>query len=90
MERDRRRRGARRDRAAASPPSWASPRRACATGGAADANTTSALGVPTLDGLGPVGGNDHAPSEYLDLATVTDRVTLLAALVAAVTPGVEG
>ena len=32
-----------------------------ATGGASDANTTSGLGVPTLDGLGPIGGNDHAP-----------------------------
>ena len=32
-----------------------------ATGGASDANTTSGMGVPTLDGLGPIGGNDHAP-----------------------------
>ena len=37
-----------------------------ATGGASDANTTSGLGVPSLDGLGPIGGNDHAPAEYLD------------------------
>ncbi len=57
---------------------------ACATGGAADANTTSALGVPTLDGLGPVGGNDHAPTEYLDLSTLTPRTTLLAALIESV------
>ena len=57
---------------------------ACATGGAADANTTSSMGIPTLDGLGPVGGNDHAPSEYLDLASITPRVTLLAALIASV------
>lgn len=54
----------------------------CTTGGAADANTTSAMGVPTLDGLGPVGGDDHAPTEWLDLASVIPRVTLLAALVA--------
>jgi glutamate carboxypeptidase len=53
----------------------------CTTGGAADANTTSALGVPTLDGLGPVGGDDHASTEWLDLASVVPRVTLLAALV---------
>ena len=32
-----------------------------ATGGASDANTTSGMGVPSLDGLGPIGGNDHAP-----------------------------
>ena len=53
----------------------------CTTGGAADANTTSAMGVPTLDGLGPVGGNDHAPSEYLELESIVPRVTLLAALI---------
>jgi glutamate carboxypeptidase len=57
---------------------------ACATGGAADANTTSSLGVPTIDGLGPVGGNDHAPTEYLDLRSITPRTTLLAALIASV------
>ena len=33
-----------------------------ATGGASDANTTSGMGVPSLDGLGPIGGNDHAPA----------------------------
>ncbi len=59
---------------------------ACATGGAADANTTSALGVPTLDGLGPVGGDDHAPTEWLDLSSITPRTTLLAALIASVRP----
>lgn len=51
-----------------------------ATGGAADANTTAALGVPTIDGLGPVGGDDHAPTEWLDLSTITSRVALLAGL----------
>jgi glutamate carboxypeptidase len=56
----------------------------CGTGGAADANTTSAIGVPTLDGLGPVGGDDHAPTEWLDLTSITPRVTLLAALIATV------
>src|SRR5439155_26936064 len=30
-----------------------------ATGGGSDANTTSAAGVPTMDGLGPIGGDDH-------------------------------
>lgn len=52
-----------------------------ATGGASDANTTSAAGVPTLDGLGPVGGDDHGPSEWLDLTSVVPRVSLLAGLV---------
>ncbi|HEU4356645.1 MAG TPA: M20 family metallopeptidase [Actinomycetota bacterium] len=51
------------------------------TGGASDANTTSAAGVPTLDGLGPVGGDDHGPREWIDLASVVPRISLLAGLV---------
>jgi len=53
-----------------------------ATGGASDANTTSAASVPTLDGLGPVGGDDHGPKEWLDLTSVATRVALLAGLIA--------
>jgi glutamate carboxypeptidase len=52
-----------------------------ATGGASDANTTAALGIPTLDGLGPIGGDDHSVDEWLDLTSVVPRVTLLAALI---------
>jgi glutamate carboxypeptidase len=55
-----------------------------ATGGASDANTTSGLGVPTLDGLGPIGGNDHSPAEYLDLDSVVPRTALFAGLLLAV------
>jgi glutamate carboxypeptidase len=54
-----------------------------ATGGASDANVVSGLGVPVLDGMGPIGGADHAPGEWLDLNSVVPRVTLLAALIAA-------
>lgn len=53
-----------------------------ATGGASDANTTSAAGTPTIDGLGPVGGDDHAPGEWIDLTSVVPRVCLLAGIVA--------
>ncbi len=56
--------------------------RDAATGGASDANTTAALGIPTLDGLGPIGGDDHSVDEWLDLDSVGPRTTLLAALVA--------
>jgi glutamate carboxypeptidase len=56
--------------------------RDAATGGASDANTTAALGIPTLDGLGPVGGDDHSADEWLDLESVAPRTTLLAALMA--------
>ena len=55
-----------------------------ATGGASDANTTSGLGVPSLDGLGPIGGNDHAPAEYLELDSIVPRTTLLAGLLLAI------
>ncbi|HEU5026567.1 MAG TPA: M20/M25/M40 family metallo-hydrolase [Spirillospora sp.] len=57
------------------------PVRDAATGGGADANLIAALGVPVLDGLGPVGGCDHAPGEWLDLASVVPRTALLAALI---------
>jgi glutamate carboxypeptidase len=53
-----------------------------ATGGASDANTTAAAGVPTLDGLGPVGGDDHSVDEWLDLSSVVPRTTLLAGMIA--------
>jgi glutamate carboxypeptidase len=55
------------------------------TGGSADANLLAAAGLPVLDGLGPVGGNDHSPSEWLDLTTVVPRVALLAGLIAELT-----
>jgi len=58
--------------------------RDAATGGASDANTTAGLGLPTLDGLGPVGGNDHSPEEYLEVDSVVPRTSLLAGLVLAV------
>jgi glutamate carboxypeptidase len=54
------------------------------TGGASDANTTSGVGAPTLDGLGPVGGNAHSPSEYMELDSIVPRTTLLAALLLSV------
>jgi len=55
-----------------------------ATGGASDANTTAGMGVPTIDGLGPIGGYDHSPDEYLETASIVPRTTLLAALIAAI------
>jgi glutamate carboxypeptidase len=54
--------------------------RDAATGGASDANTTAGMGVPTLDGLGPIGGDDHSPAEYLEVDSIVPRTTLLAAL----------
>jgi glutamate carboxypeptidase len=53
-----------------------------ATGGAGDANTTAAAGLPTIDGLAPLGGNAHGPDEWLDLNSVVPRTALLAGLLA--------
>ena len=57
--------------------------RDAATGGASDANTTAGLGVPSLDGLGPIGGMDHSPQEWLDVTSIVPRTTLFAALLLA-------
>jgi glutamate carboxypeptidase len=55
-----------------------------ATGGASDGNTTAGLGVPTIDGLGPIGGLDHAPGEYVERDSIVPRATLLAGLLQAI------
>jgi glutamate carboxypeptidase len=55
--------------------------RDAATGGASDANTTSSAGTPTIDGLGPVGGDDHGPAEWVDLTSIVPRTALLAAII---------
>ncbi|MEA2518495.1 MAG: glutamate carboxypeptidase [Chloroflexota bacterium] len=54
--------------------------RDAATGGASDANTTSGMGVPSIDGLGPIGGMDHSPAEYLEVASIVPRTALVAGL----------
>jgi glutamate carboxypeptidase len=46
--------------------------------GAADTNLTGALGVPTLDGLGPLGGGAHAVTEHVRVPTIAERAALLA------------
>ena len=57
---------------------------AASTGGTSDGNFTAALGAPTLDGLGPVGGLDHGPREYVDIPSIVPRTALLASLIAAI------
>jgi glutamate carboxypeptidase len=49
-----------------------------ATGGASDASFVAAEGTPVLDGLGPVGGLDHGPDEYIEVASIVPRTALLA------------
>ncbi|MEU9145983.1 M20 family metallopeptidase [Streptomyces sp. NPDC048349] len=55
-----------------------------AVGGGSDGNFTAALGVPTLDGLGAVGGGAHADHEYLVIDAMPERAHLVAGLVTAI------
>jgi len=50
------------------------------TGGGSDGNFTSALGIPTLDGLGAHGGGAHADDEHILIESLSERAALLAAL----------
>src|SRR3989442_14116519 len=54
------------------------------TGGASDGNFTSALGIPTLDGLGPLGGGAHAVDEWVDIQSLPQRAALIAGLISQV------
>jgi glutamate carboxypeptidase len=51
------------------------------SGGGSDGNLTAALGIPTLDGLGAVGGHPHARNEHTDIRAMPQRAALLAALI---------
>lgn len=57
------------------------------TGGVSDGSWTAAAGIPTLDGLGPVGGDDHTPGEYVETPTFATRAGVVAGLVAAIDAG---
>lgn len=50
------------------------------TGGASDGCLCAALGVPTLDGLGAVGGGAHAADEHMIVATMPQRAALVTRL----------
>jgi len=51
------------------------------SGGVSDGCWTGAMGVPSLDGLGPVGGRDHTPDEWIEIETLAPRIELAARLV---------
>jgi glutamate carboxypeptidase len=55
-----------------------------ATGGGSDGNFTAALGVPTLDGMGAVGGGAHADHEHVVVKHLVERTALLCGMIAAV------
>jgi glutamate carboxypeptidase len=48
------------------------------TGGCADSGFAAAVGVPTLCGVGPVGGRAHSPDEYMEIDTLVARTQALA------------
>jgi glutamate carboxypeptidase len=50
------------------------------SGGGSDGNFTAALGVPTLDGLGPVGEGAHAAHENTVIDRLPERTAILAKL----------
>ncbi|MEO6923237.1 MAG: M20 family metallopeptidase [Bryocella sp.] len=52
-----------------------------ATGGGSDGNFTAAIGVPTLDGMGPVGAGAHAAHEHLVRSSLVERTVLLAGMI---------
>jgi glutamate carboxypeptidase len=50
-------------------------------GGGSDGNFTSALGIPTLDGLGAAGEGAHAVNESILISELAPRTALLARLI---------
>ena len=52
-----------------------------AVGGASDGNFAAAVGAPTLDGLGAVGGGAHADHEHVLLSSIAPRIELLTAFI---------
>jgi glutamate carboxypeptidase len=47
------------------------------TGGGSDGNFTAAMGIPTIDAMGPQGGRAHSEEEYLILESVAPNIRLI-------------
>lgn len=56
------------------------PLKGAATGGGSDVSFACHAGTPGLDGLGPIGGLDHSPDEYILISSIAPRAALLAKL----------
>ena len=52
-----------------------------ATGGGSDGSFAANLGVPTIDGLGPLGGSAHSSNEYLMVDSIDQRFQLLCRII---------
>ena len=55
-------------------------------GGGSDGNFTGAMGIPTLDGLGVLGGGGHTLEEHLVVDSLVQRGRLFAGLLAGIGP----
>jgi glutamate carboxypeptidase len=53
---------------------------ASGTGGASDGNFVAPLGIPVLDGLGPVGDGSHSEREFIYKDSLVERARLVEAL----------
>lgn len=60
------------------------PLKGAATGGGSDISHAVHKGTPGLDGLGPIGGLDHGPDEYIERSSIVPRTALLAKLLQAI------
>lgn len=54
--------------------------------GVSDANIIAQAGIPVIDGLGPIGGNDHSPKEYIIKQSLKDRTLFFALILARCQP----
>ena len=52
-----------------------------AVGGGSDGNFTAGIGIPTLDGMGIVGGGAHAVHEHIVISELPRRALLLAGMI---------
>ncbi len=57
------------------------------TGGGSDGNFTAALGIPTIDAMGPQGGRAHSEEEFLLLDSVVPNTRLISEIMKAAASG---
>jgi glutamate carboxypeptidase len=63
------------------------PLRAVSSRGGSDASFAAAVGVPTLDGLGPICHDSCARGERIEIASLAQRASLMALLIADLAAG---
>lgn len=57
------------------------------TGGCSDGNFTAALGIPTIDAMGPRGGGAHSKEEFLELDSISPNIHLVCEILKAASEG---